>query len=69
MTSHINVEIPNSTAAEDVAIQTAFNNFITACRAATTHHVDCGGTFINGVQQNCDEAIPADSTLPPGTTF
>ncbi len=69
MPSFIHVKIPDSTVAEDAAVQTAFNTFITACRAATTHHVDCGGTTIGGANQSCDEAIAADNTLPPGTTF
>lgn len=58
MPSTINVKVPNSTIAEDAAILTAFNTFMTSVRGATTRKVDAGGTLIAGKKQVGDEANP-----------
>jgi len=46
----------NSSAAEDVAIKTAWDTFLAAVKSATAKHVDVGGTVINGVKQTSDES-------------
>ena len=52
----ISVRCPYSTVAEDAAVQTAWNTFLTAIRAATAHKIDAGGTIIAGKIQQGDEA-------------
>ena len=47
-----------SSPAENAAIVTAFNNFITALRAAVSHKIDSGGTVIDGKKYSTDEAAP-----------
>jgi hypothetical protein len=47
-----------STIGEDAAILTAFNTFLAAVKAATTHKVDAGGTVIGNAKQSGDEANP-----------
>lgn len=59
----------NSAPGENAAVQTAFNNLITALRAATARRVDAGGSKLDAVTLAADEAIAADQTLPPGVTF
>lgn len=45
----------NTSISEDAAVLTAFNNLITALHAASTKHVDAGGTVIAGKRQTADE--------------
>ena len=52
----IHVKCVNSTIAEDAAALTAFNTFMASLKAATTRHVDAGGTIIAGKIQQGDEA-------------
>jgi hypothetical protein len=59
MPSEIHVRVAHSTVAEDAAILTAYNTFIAACKAATTKHVDAGGSMIAGKPAPAaDEATP-----------
>jgi hypothetical protein len=52
----IRVRSPYSTIAEDAAVLTAFNTFITALQSASTHKVDAGGSVIGGKKVTADEA-------------
>lgn len=45
----------NTSISEDAAVLTAFNNLMTALRAASSKHVDAGGTVIAGKRQAGDE--------------
>ncbi len=60
----------NSPKSDNAAVQTAFNNLLTALRAlAGGKSVDTGGTFIDGVAQAGDEADLTKTKLPFGATF
>jgi hypothetical protein len=52
----ISVRSPYSTVAEDVAAKSAWDTFLAALKAATTHKIDAGGTTIAGKVQTGDEA-------------
>jgi len=56
-----------SSAAEEVAIKTAWDTFVTAVKAATPKRVDVGGSVIGGVKQTSDDA--GGSHLPLGTSW
>lgn len=59
MPSEIHVRTPHSSLAEDAAILTAYNTFIAAVKAATSKHVDAGGSVIGGKPApSSDEANP-----------
>ena len=67
MPSELHIRTPHSSTAEDAAILTAFNTFLTAVRAATTHHVDCGGSMIAGSPVTGDEKTHPHDPGPGGT--
>jgi len=60
----------NSPASDNAAVQTAFNNLMTALRAlAGGKAVDAGGSRIGNVKQTGDEEDPAKNKLRFGDTF
>ena len=63
----IRVKSPYSTLAEDAAVLTAFNTFVAALQAASTHKVDAGGSMIGGKKVTADEA--SGSHLRQGDTW
>ena len=63
----IRVRSPYTSVAEDAAVKTAYDTFITALRAASAHKVDAGGSVIGLVKQTADEAT--NPHLPHGTTW
>jgi hypothetical protein len=55
---------------DNAAVQTAFNNLLTALRAlAGGKAVDVGGSVIDGVPQTGDEIDLTKTKLPFGATF
>ncbi len=63
----IDIKCPYSTIAEDVAVKSAYDTFVTALRSASTHKVDAAGTVIGGKKQSADEA--GGSHLAFGTVW
>ena len=62
----IHVRSAVSTVAEDAAVKTAFDTFIAAVKAATAHHVDAGGSVINGKPVSADELSSPHGRGPGG---